>query len=51
MTMGTGTMEDPILVPSGGDEQLAGCTGYPADSHIVHWLGVRIPFPRTAHRS
>ncbi|KAK2068100.1 hypothetical protein P8C59_002764 [Phyllachora maydis] len=35
-----GTMEDPILVPSGGDEQLAGCTGYPADSHIVHWLGL-----------
>lgn len=35
-----GTMEDPILVRSAGDEQFAGCTGYPADSHIVHWLGV-----------
>lgn len=35
-----GTMEDPILVRSAGDEQFAGCTGYPADSHIVNWLGV-----------
>ncbi|PNY24161.1 Cytochrome c oxidase subunit 4, mitochondrial [Tolypocladium capitatum] len=35
-----GTMEDPILVRSAGDEQFAGCTGYPADSHVVHWLGI-----------
>lgn len=35
-----GTMDKPIKVRSAGDEQLAGCTGYPADSHIVHWLGV-----------
>ena len=35
-----GTLDDPILVRSAGDEQLAGCTGYPADSHGVIWLGV-----------
>jgi cytochrome c oxidase subunit 5b len=35
-----GTMENPISVRSAGDEQFAGCTGYPADSHIVHWLGL-----------
>jgi hypothetical protein len=38
-----GTLDNPILVRSAGDEQYAGCTGVPADSHIVHWLGVRIP--------
>ncbi|RKU44116.1 Cytochrome c oxidase subunit 4 [Coniochaeta pulveracea] len=35
-----GTMENPIIVRSAGDEQYAGCTGVPADSHIVHWLGM-----------
>lgn len=35
-----GTMKDPIMVRSAGDEQYAGCTGFPADSHTVHWLGV-----------
>ncbi|RAO71309.1 uncharacterized protein BHQ10_007321 [Talaromyces amestolkiae] len=35
-----GTLEDPILVNGAGDEQYAGCTGYPADSHIVNWLTV-----------
>ncbi|QKX53537.1 uncharacterized protein TRUGW13939_00616 [Talaromyces rugulosus] len=35
-----GTLENPILVTGGGDEQYAGCTGYPADSHIVNWLTV-----------
>jgi hypothetical protein len=30
------------MVKSAGDEQYAGCTGSPADSHIVHWLGVRL---------
>lgn len=35
-----GTMEDPIAVRSAGEEQFAGCTGFPADSHVVTWLGV-----------
>ena len=35
-----GTLDDPILVNSAGDEQFAGCTGYPADSHGVIWLNV-----------
>ncbi|KAL3423318.1 cytochrome c oxidase subunit Vb [Phlyctema vagabunda] len=33
-----GTLEDPITVKSFGDEQHAGCTGYPADSHVTIWL-------------
>ncbi|KAK0385950.1 hypothetical protein NLU13_7125 [Sarocladium strictum] len=33
-----GTMENPISVRSAGEEQFAGCTGYPADSHVVNWL-------------
>ncbi|KAL1591214.1 hypothetical protein WHR41_00508 [Cladosporium halotolerans] len=33
-----GTLEDPIVVKSFGDEQYLGCTGYPADSHVVIWL-------------
>ncbi|KAF1816176.1 cytochrome c oxidase subunit VB [Eremomyces bilateralis CBS 781.70] len=33
-----GTMEDPITVNSFGDEQYAGCTGFPVDSHGVKWL-------------
>lgn len=36
-----GTLDNPIMVKSAGDEQYAGCTGYPADSHVVTWLGVR----------
>jgi cytochrome c oxidase subunit 5b len=35
-----GTLDNPIIVRSAGDEQYAGCTGSPADSHVVHWLGV-----------
>ncbi|KAJ5131011.1 uncharacterized protein N7515_007050 [Penicillium bovifimosum] len=35
-----GTLEDPIIVNSAGDEQYAGCTGYPVDSHQVNWLTV-----------
>ncbi|KAF5130376.1 Cytochrome c oxidase subunit 4, mitochondrial [Metarhizium anisopliae] len=35
-----GTMENPIMVRSAGDEQHAGCTGSPADSHVVTWLGL-----------
>lgn len=36
-----GTLDNPIVVRSFGDEQFAGCTGYPADSHWVKWLKVR----------
>ncbi|KAK5627597.1 hypothetical protein RRF57_003312 [Xylaria bambusicola] len=35
-----GTLDNPIMVKSFGDEQYAGCTGCPADSHIVTWLGM-----------
>lgn len=35
-----GTLDNPIVVKSFGDEQYAGCTGYPADSHVVHWLAM-----------
>lgn len=37
-----GTLEDPIVVRSAGDELQLGCTGCPADSHIVRWLVVSI---------
>jgi len=33
-------LDNPIPVKSAGDEQYAGCTGSPADSHEVIWLGV-----------
>ncbi|KAK4108949.1 COX5B-domain-containing protein [Canariomyces notabilis] len=33
-----GTLDNPIMVRSAGEEQFAGCTGYPADSHNVLWL-------------
>ncbi|PWY91092.1 cytochrome c subunit VB [Aspergillus heteromorphus CBS 117.55] len=35
-----GTLENPIIVRGAGDEQYAGCTGFPADSHQVNWLTV-----------
>ncbi|RKF83354.1 Cytochrome c oxidase subunit 4, mitochondrial [Golovinomyces cichoracearum] len=35
-----GTMDNPIMVKSAGEENYAGCTGYPADSHNVIWLTV-----------
>jgi len=35
-----GTLEDPIIVKSAGDEQYVGCTGFPVDSHTVVWLTV-----------
>ncbi|PFH57728.1 hypothetical protein XA68_14656 [Ophiocordyceps unilateralis] len=35
-----GTMKDPIMVRSAGPEQFAGCTGFPAKSHVVKWLGM-----------
>ncbi|KFZ08631.1 hypothetical protein V501_05867 [Pseudogymnoascus sp. VKM F-4519 (FW-2642)] len=34
----TGTIADPIMVKSFGEEQYAGCTGSPADSHVTIWL-------------
>lgn len=37
-----GTLKEPIMVRSAGEEQYAGCTGYPVDSHTVIWLTVRI---------
>jgi hypothetical protein len=40
---GPGTLDDPIIVKSAGDEQYAGCTGYPADSHVTIWLTVCCP--------
>ena len=36
----TGTLEDPIVVNSAGNEQYVGCTGCPADSHNVLWITV-----------
>lgn len=38
--VGIGTLQDPIVVRSAGDELQVGCTGCPADSHIVRWLVV-----------
>ncbi|KAL6714116.1 Cytochrome c oxidase subunit 4 [Lecanora helva] len=35
-----GTLDNPIVVNSAGDEQFAGCTGFPADSHVTLWLGM-----------
>lgn len=35
-----GTLKDPIMVKSFGEEQYCGCTGCPADSHGVHWITV-----------
>ncbi|KAK2757049.1 Cytochrome c oxidase subunit 4 [Arachnomyces sp. PD_36] len=35
-----GTLDDPIIVKSAGDEQYVGCTGFPADSHETKWLTV-----------
>lgn len=42
--VGTGTLDNPIMVNSFGDEQYAGCTGFPADSHWVVWLVVCLHF-------
>ncbi|KAG7006986.1 cytochrome c oxidase subunit 4 [Physcia stellaris] len=35
-----GTLADPIMVKSFGDEQYCGCTGFPADSHVTKWLTI-----------
>ena len=40
ISMLVGTLDNPIMVRSFGDEQYAGCTGYPADSHVTIWLTV-----------
>ena len=42
-----GTLKEPIMVRSAGEEQFAGCTGYPVDSHGVIWLTVRLFSPPT----
>lgn len=41
-----GTMNDPIFVRSAGEEQYAGCTGYPVDAHPVIWLTVCVELGR-----
>ncbi|KAK5327179.1 Cytochrome c oxidase subunit 4 [Exophiala xenobiotica] len=43
-----GTFKDPITIRSAGEELQLGCTGCPADSHIVRWLVVsrKRPFER-----
>lgn len=43
-----GTLKEPIMVRSAGEEQYAGCTGYPVDSHGVIWLTVRLPSSSSA---
>jgi len=40
-----GTLEDPIMVKSFGDEQYCGCTGSPADSHVVKWVTISRELP------
>ncbi|RMZ85745.1 hypothetical protein DV737_g416, partial [Chaetothyriales sp. CBS 132003] len=35
-----GTFSDPIVVKSGGEELQLGCTGFPADDHVVRWVVV-----------
>ncbi|KAI9705284.1 MAG: Cytochrome c oxidase subunit 4 [Bogoriella megaspora] len=35
-----GTLDNPIVVRSFGDEQYIGCTGSPADSHVTLWATV-----------
>jgi cytochrome c oxidase subunit 5b len=42
-----GTMEDPIIVNSAGEEQYAGCTGFPADSHDVLWVTLTREEPKS----
>ena len=35
-----GTMQDPIVVKSWGEEQYVGCCGVPADSHNQIWMTI-----------
>lgn len=44
-----GTLDDPVMVRSFGDEQYCGCTGVPADTHVVVWLTVRDPHLSCKH--
>ena len=39
-----GTFKDPIRVKSAGEEIQCGCTGCPADSHVVRWVVVSLEF-------
>ncbi|KAI9857554.1 MAG: Cytochrome c oxidase subunit 4 [Trichoglossum hirsutum] len=40
-----GTLQDPIMVRSAGDEQYCGCTGYPVDSHTTLWITISRDHP------
>jgi cytochrome c oxidase subunit 5b len=33
-----GTIDNPVIVRSFGEEQYIGCTGVPADTHEILWL-------------
>jgi cytochrome c oxidase subunit 5b len=44
LSLVAGTMQDPIKVQGAGPEQYVGCTGSPADSHMVTWLTVSACF-------
>lgn len=44
-------MDNPIMVRSAGEEQYAGCTGYPADSHEVIWLTVSLGLAVTSRHA
>lgn len=35
-----GTLKEPVVIKSFGEEQYCGCTGIPADSHHIKWLTV-----------
>lgn len=34
----TGTIDNPIIIKSHGEEQYVGCTGVPADTHEQNWM-------------
>jgi len=36
-----GTIKEPVMIKSFGEEQYCGCTGIPSDTHHVKWLTVR----------
>jgi len=36
--MTTGTVDNPIVIKSHGEEQYVGCTGVPADTHEANWM-------------
>jgi len=35
-----GTLKEPVVIKSFGEEQYCGCTGIPSDTHHVKWLTV-----------